>query len=266
MASIRTGCQKGYEMRKCLLCENNIPHSVYIDGKQRFLSKRNYCLECSPFGKRNTKQLHIEKDHKRVCSMCGIEYQGGHHKHKDRCGNCRSVFYRKKTKQQALDYKGSKCSVCGYDKCMGAMHFHHVYPDDKKFTIASYMFNKFDSLVEELEKCILVCSNCHSEIHAGLIDAIEIYEKQQKIFTKYTTPIKEEKIKQIKQPIERPTKRPAKEILEKLVWETSCVKIGEMYGVSDNAVNKWCKFYEIKKPGRGDWEKIKYGKLDKPEF
>ena len=128
------------------------------------------------------------------------------------------------------------------------------------------MFNKFDSLVEELEKCILVCSNCHSEIHAGLINAIEIYEKQQKIFTKYTTPIKEEKIKQIKQPIERPTKRPAKEILEKLVWETSCVKIGEMYGVSDNAVNKWCKFYEIKKPGRGDWEKIKYGKLDKPEF
>ena len=58
----------------------------------------------------------------------------------------------------------------------------------------------------------------------------------------------------------------AKEILEKLVWETSCVKIGEMYGVSDNAVNKWCKFYEIKKPGRGDWEKIKYGKLDKPEL
>jgi uncharacterized protein YjcR len=44
----------------------------------------------------------------------------------------------------------------------------------------------------------------------------------------------------------------------------SCVKIGEMYGVSDNAVNKWCKFYEIQKPGRGDWEKIKFGKLEKP--
>ena len=37
------------------------------------------------------------------------------------------------------------------------------------------------------------------------------------------------------------------------------------YGVSDNAVNKWCKFYEIKKPGRGDWEKIKFGKLDIPK-
>ena len=44
----------------------------------------------------------------------------------------------------------------------------------------------------------------------------------------------------------------------------SCVKIGEMFGVSDNAVNKWCKLYGIKKPGRGDWEKIKSGKLDKP--
>ena len=54
-------------------------------------------------------------------------------------------------------------------------------------------------------------------------------------------------------------------ILEKLVWEMSCVKIGEMYGVSDNAVNKWCKYYGIKKPGRGDWEKIKSGKLEIPK-
>jgi uncharacterized protein YjcR len=45
----------------------------------------------------------------------------------------------------------------------------------------------------------------------------------------------------------------------------SCVKIGEMLGVSDNAVNKWCKFYGIKKPGRGDWEKIKFGKLEVPK-
>jgi uncharacterized protein YjcR len=60
-------------------------------------------------------------------------------------------------------------------------------------------------------------------------------------------------------------KRPDKEVLEKLVWEMPCVKIGEMFGVSDNAVNKWCKFYGINKPGRGDWEKIKFGKLEIPK-
>jgi uncharacterized protein YjcR len=66
------------------------------------------------------------------------------------------------------------------------------------------------------------------------------------------------------QPVIKISKRPDKEVLEKLVWEMSCVKIGEMFGVSDNAVNKWCKYYGIQKPGRGDWEKIKSGKLDKP--
>ncbi len=251
-------------MRKCLQCDQIIPTRMIIDGKERMLNKRNYCLECSPFGKHNTKRIHIEIDNKRTCSMCGIEYQGGHHKHKDKCGNCRSVYYRNKTKQQAIDYKGGKCSVCDYNKCLGALHFHHVHPEEKKFTIASYGFNKFDSLVEELDKCILVCSNCHSEIHAGLIDAVEIYNNQNNIFPKYIKQEVESKPHKIKEPVTRPSKRPEKELLEKLVWEMSCVKIGEMFGVSDNAVNKWCKFYDIKKPGRGDWEKIKYGKIDKP--
>jgi len=248
-------------MRNCMKCENKIPNLIKIDGKTKNLSKRRYCLDCSPFGSHNTRSLHI-KDKMNVCKECRKEYKPGHGKLKDICSTCYRLAYRNKTKQKAIEYKGGCCSVCGYDKYIGSLQFHHVYPEDKSFIISNLSFNKFDSLVDELDKCILVCSNCHGEIHAGLIDAIKIFNEQKDTLPKY---IKEVKPVKSYQQIERPTKRPDKETLEKLVWEMSCVKIGEVFGVSDNTVNKWCKFYDIKKPGRGDWGKIKYGKLDIPK-
>lgn len=248
-------------MKICLKCENIIPTKIVIDGKIRNLDKRKYCLDCSPFGSHNTKTLHDNRGTKRICKICENEYEGGHRRHKDKCGRCYSLAYRTRTKQQAINYKGGKCSVCGYDKYLGSLHFHHVYPETKSYTIGQINFRKFELIVDELDKCILVCSNCHGEIHAGLIDAVEIYEEQLKTFPKY---IKEVKPEKFYKPIIKISKKPSKEVLEKLVWEMPCVKIGEMFGVSDNAVNKWCKFYGIKKPGRGDWEKIKSDKLDKP--
>ena len=95
-----------------------------------------------------------------------------------------------------------------------------------------------------------------------LFGRVGIYNFQQATFPKYIQEIKPEKFYQ---PVIKISRRPDKEILQKLVWEMSCVKIGEMFGVSDNAVNKWCKIYGISKPGRGDWEKLKAGKIDKPE-
>jgi hypothetical protein len=242
-------------------CENKIPNLIKIDGKTKNLSKRRYCLDCSPFGSHNTRSLHI-KDKMNVCKECLKEYKPGHGKLKDICSTCYRLAYRNKTKQKAVEYKGGRCSVCGYDRYIGSLQFHHVYPEDKNFIISNLSFNKFDSLVDELDKCILVCSNCHGEIHAGLVNAIKIFNEQKDTLPKY---IKEVKPVKSYQPIEKPTKRPDKETLEKLVWEMSCVKIGEVFGVSDNTVNKWCKFYDIKKPGRGDWGKIKYGKLDIPK-
>jgi len=252
-------------MRNCLKCNNKIPCSMFIDGKVRKFDKRKYCLDCSPFGSHNTRSL--ENDDTRVvmkiCKICERKYQGGHRKHKDKCSRCYSLIYRTKTKERAIEYKGGACSVCGYNKYIGSLHFHHVYPETKSFNIGEINVRKFDLIVDELDKCILVCSNCHGEIHAGLIDAEKIFIAQKTLFPKYVKEVQPEKFYQ---PVIKVSKRPDKEILEKLVWEMPCIKIGEMFGVSDNAVNKWCKYYNITKPGRGDWEKIKSGKLDKPEF
>lgn len=74
---------------------------------------------------------------------------------------------RRELKLKAIAYKGGSCSVCGYNKCPGALIFHHINPDEKDFGIShNGSVWKFDLIKDELDKCILVCANCHAEIHA----------------------------------------------------------------------------------------------------
>ena len=76
--------------------------------------------------------------------------------------------FRQKNKERAVDYKGGKCDRCGYNKCIIALEFHHTDPKEKDFHISSNMNKSWDKVKKELDKCILVCSNCHREIHYGL--------------------------------------------------------------------------------------------------
>ena len=74
---------------------------------------------------------------------------------------------RKKENQEILhNLKVNGCAICGYNKYDGALEFHHVNPKDKIFPLsADYMGKKTDDMIKELNKCILLCSNCHKEIH-----------------------------------------------------------------------------------------------------
>ena len=74
--------------------------------------------------------------------------------------------YRKQRKIKALEYKGGKCSVCSYDKCVEALHFHHMDETQKEFQITSNTNKSWERTLKELDKCILVCANCHAEIHS----------------------------------------------------------------------------------------------------
>lgn len=76
--------------------------------------------------------------------------------------------YRVNIKQRLIDYKGGKCQICRYNRCINALEFHHINPKEKDFTISGGT-KSFNTLKLEVDKCILVCSNCHREIHAGLI-------------------------------------------------------------------------------------------------
>jgi len=73
---------------------------------------------------------------------------------------------RRALKNKAIEYKGGKCISCGYNKCPGALTFHHTNPAEKEFGIASDgIYRKFEKIKEELDKCILLCMNCHAELH-----------------------------------------------------------------------------------------------------
>ena len=72
-------------------------------------------------------------------------------------------------KLKSIKYKGGKCLKCGYNKCSRSLDFHHLDPLKKDFNISDGKTHNFEKLKPELDKCILICSNCHGELHEGLI-------------------------------------------------------------------------------------------------
>lgn len=80
------------------------------------------------------------------------------------------IDFRKRVKIELVNYKGGKCSKCGYKKCVAALEFHHKDPKEKDFTISGKSWS-FDKLKKEVDKCIIVCSNCHKEIHHNIKNA-----------------------------------------------------------------------------------------------
>jgi hypothetical protein len=99
---------------------------------------------------------------------CNVELSGKQRKYcSDRCKNKGCVDdFRKNQKLRSIEYKGGKCVICGYNKCVAALDFHHLDPTIKEFGISAYGHTKkWDRVKEELDKCVLVCKNCHAELH-----------------------------------------------------------------------------------------------------
>ena len=92
---------------------------------------------------------------------------GGH-----RCLKCRSEAVtrrRRKVKRTLVDEAGGASAVCGYDRYIGALEFHHLEPADKRFTLSHRSARSLTSSRAEAQKCVLLCANCHSEVEAGIL-------------------------------------------------------------------------------------------------
>lgn len=75
---------------------------------------------------------------------------------------------RKELGLKAIAYKGSKCQICGYSRCLDALEFHHLDGSKKEFGISfKGITRSWERIKKELDKCILVCANCHREFHAN---------------------------------------------------------------------------------------------------
>lgn len=79
--------------------------------------------------------------------------------------------WRRRTKEKLVVGFGGKCGICQYDRCYAALDFHHLDPAEKDFGFAARGNSRsWAKIVEEAKKCVMMCSNCHSEYHAGLIE------------------------------------------------------------------------------------------------
>lgn len=175
-----------------------------------------------------------------------------------RCRKCRvdAVDKRRRLlKAKAVEYKGGVCSKCGYDKCLSALDFHHIDPKEKDFSISSDGHTRsWEQIKNELDKCILVCANCHREIHDAEINKPKPIEripiKIEKTclvcssnFTVGATDSDKKFCSQdcYKISIRKVKERPSKEQLLDEVKSTSYIQLGKKYGVSDNTIRKWIK-------------------------
>lgn len=158
-------------MPTCKKCNQSFRNRVVIDGKKRNICRRKYCLTCSPFGRHNTKVLDGSKSGpSRQCERCHRQYVYDRRKgHTNRlCNSCTVNTRRFGIKRKAVEYKGGKCGLCGYNKCLEALSFHHRDPTEKDFSISDAHCRKWDDLRIELDKCELLCARCHIEVHVGM--------------------------------------------------------------------------------------------------
>lgn len=83
------------------------------------------------------------------------------------CSRSQAIAILKKAmKAEMVKRKGGKCERCGYDKCIDALHFHHVNEEEKEFGLAEGgKTHSWQDFKAEAEKCILLCANCHAEEH-----------------------------------------------------------------------------------------------------
>ncbi|MEN9390090.1 MAG: hypothetical protein RLZZ283_190 [Candidatus Parcubacteria bacterium] len=70
----------------------------------------------------------------------------------------------------AVDHAGGKCQVCGYSRSIRALTFHHRDPSKKDFGLSDRgLTRSWAKTLAEIDKCILLCANCHAEVHDGLV-------------------------------------------------------------------------------------------------
>jgi len=85
---------------------------------------------------------------------------------------------RYKLKELSVEYKGGKCETCGYHKCIKALEFHHLDPNEKDFAISKVGYSLgWEKVKLELDKCIMVCANCHREIHENMLNSNVRFDK-----------------------------------------------------------------------------------------
>lgn len=135
------------------------------------MTKESLILICKKHAITEFKYRGIKRP-KLTCKKC--EYEAGRK-------------YLRDLKQKAVNHKGGACQHCGYNKSLRSLVFHHINPEYKDFAIGENRpgvkkARTWAVIVSELDKCILLCQNCHNEVH-------EMLDEEKKNYPLYDLPI-----------------------------------------------------------------------------
>lgn len=141
--------QEGKTQREIAACLGSSQTTVrYWLNKHELVTRKLYlCRKCG-----ETKPSRFLKGRWTECRKC-------------RGGNQSGRF--REYKRRAVEYKGGECEMCGYKRCLGSLDFHHRDPKQKDPRWRRMRSWTFERIKKELDKCMLVCKNCHGEIHYG---------------------------------------------------------------------------------------------------
>lgn len=136
---------------------------------------------CSELRKSQTTICYWLKKHKletkyyprgKFCIVCGEndleKFYKDIHSYCKKCHNDNKTKKSIENKKRAVEYLGGKCSNCGYEKYYGALSFHHINSLDKGDNFKNLRFLSWENIKREIDKCVLLCHNCHSERHGGI--------------------------------------------------------------------------------------------------
>jgi hypothetical protein len=142
-----------------------------------------YWLRKHSLNTKITNKVNLNKTSDILCLSCKNPLSGNQTKFC--CSKCKSKFHykndevantntyerqkrvSKERKDKLLYMAGGCCKVCGYNKNSAALCFHHRDADNKVFNLDARKLSntRWESILEEFEKCDLLCSNCHIELH-----------------------------------------------------------------------------------------------------
>lgn len=115
-----------------------------------------------------------------ICTKCNIEkplsefyIRKETQKHRTGCKDCQANYTKNRWpgyKEMCVEYKGGCCESCGYNKYIGALEFHHIDPSKKDFQISKRVSMSIVKVKAELDKCAMLCANCHREAHANMLE------------------------------------------------------------------------------------------------
>ena len=172
----------------CEKCNKEITEDYRIDKVSKKTPPRFCSKSCShsrvrteESKKKTSRSLYAKHGTEpRLCKVCDSIL-----KYTNRSGVCRGCLdssptktrygylrdFRERRKKELIEYKGGKCIKCGYNRCIAALEFHHRDPAQKDFTIGNNKANRsktLEAIKKEVDKCDLLCSNCHREVHYEL--------------------------------------------------------------------------------------------------